>query len=288
MKSKLFMVIAVLMAAATIACVGAGCAGNGNGQESTASSAASSKDESKSESPEESKIASAEDSKSKEESKTESFQDSKPESAEEGKSDTSEECLKTSDASSDEGSNDYSGYSAFLGSWEHAVADEYYAFELYENGTGKYRFKSGSDIDLRWNVEDGKLCLRAAGGLETFEYVDGKLKDTEYPREYVKVDTLYVDTKTDTSDYSEYTEFFGKWEYSIGGTYYAFELYDNGTGKYRFASGSDIDLRWRVEDGLLCLRAAGGLETFEYVDGKLKDTEYPREYFKVDTLSIDS
>lgn len=103
-----------------------------------------------------------------------------------------QESSEESDASSDEGSTDYSGYSAFFGSWEHAVADEYYAFELYDDGTGKYRYKKGSDVDLRWSVEEGKLCLRALGGLETFEYVDGKLKDTENPREYIKVDSFDV------------------------------------------------------------------------------------------------
>ena len=286
MSSKIWKVIAVLMAAAMIASVGAGCAGNENGQESSASSASSSKDESNSETSEESKTKSAEDSKLSEESKTEV--------SEESKEDSTEESTEESVGSTDEVSKDYSGYAAFFGSWEHAVADEYYAFELYENGTGKYRYKSGNDIDLRWTVEEGKLCLRALGGLETFEYVDGRLKDTENSREYIKVDTLYVDTKTDadteaeTSDYSGYSAFFGSWEYNVGGTYYAFEIYDNGTGKYRYESGNDIDFRWTVEEGKLCIRVAGGLETFEYVDGKLRDTENPREYLKVDKLSIDS
>ena len=199
MKSKMWKLIAVFIAAAMIACVGAGCAGNGNKQESSASSVASSKDESKSETSEESKTESAEDSKSSgeskstEESKKESSEDSKAESNEESTTESTKESSETSEASADEGSTDYSGYSAFFGSWEHAVADEYYAFELYEDGTGKYRFESGDDAALRWTVENGKLCLRAAGGLETFDYVDGKLKDTETPREYLKVDTLSID-----------------------------------------------------------------------------------------------
>ena len=270
MKSKMWKVIAALMAAAMIACVGAACTGNENGQDSSTASVASSQDESKNE------------------STPESSEESKTGSTEESADESTEESTEESDESTDEGSSDYSGYSAFFGSWEYNVGSEYYAFELYDDGTGKYRFTNGDSYDLRWTVEDGKLCLRAAGGLETFEYVDGKLEDTENPREYIKVEKLSIDTSSETSDYSGYSAFFGSWEYNVGSEYYAFELYDDGTGKYRFTSGESVDLRWTVEDGKLCLRAAGGLETFEYVDGKLEDTENPREYLKVETLSIDS
>ena len=88
---------------------------------------------------------------------------------------------------------DYDGYAAFFGSWEYEVGNLYYAFVINNDGTAVYRFTDGSSVPARWSVEDGKLCLRAAGGLETFEYVDDKLIDTETGRVYLKTETLSID-----------------------------------------------------------------------------------------------
>ena len=189
------------MAAAMIACVSAGCAKNDNkDQQSSTTSSASSKDASKTESKTESSAASKNESteasktESGEASKTESTEASKTESTEESKTESTEESktesTKESTEESGEENVDPSLAAAFVGSWEFNVGSKYVAFTIYEDGSAVYVSPLGEQSPARWTVENNKLCIRAAGGLQTLELSDGKLVDSDNGNEYEKVSTL--------------------------------------------------------------------------------------------------
>ena len=65
--------------------------------------------------------------------------------------------------------------------------------KVLSDGTAEYKDGSGNSVSGRWTVEEGKLCVRAAGGLEKFDYADDKLVDADNGLTYLHVDTLYVD-----------------------------------------------------------------------------------------------
>ncbi len=191
MKSTIWKVLAVTMAAATIACVGAGCAKNDQkGQESSATSAASSKDASKSDSKaasaDASKTTSAEGSKAETstESKAESAEESKAETsteskAEESKTESAEESKEASTEESEESGTETEAGEQFLGSWEYDVGNKYFGLIINDDGSVDMKFADGKTLPASWTVEDGLLCVRAAGGLQTFNLIDGSLEDTD-------------------------------------------------------------------------------------------------------------
>ena len=285
------------MAAAMIACVSAGCAKNDNkDQQSSTTSSASSKDASKTESKTESSAASKNESteasktESGEASKTESTEASKTESTEESKTESTEESktesTKESTEESGEENVDPSLAAAFVGSWEFNVGSKYVAFTIYEDGSAVYVSPLGEQSPARWTVENNKLCIRAAGGLQTLEYAADKLIDVDNGNVYEKVETLSaLQNSGETSDYSEYEEYFGSWEFNVGSKYVAFTIYEDGSAVYVDAMGEQAPARWTVENGKLCIRAAGGLQTLELSDGKLVDSDNGNEYEKVSTLS---
>ena len=305
MKSKIWKVIAVAMAAAMIACVGAGCAKNDSksnegSKTSVASTADTSKTDSKTESSEESKTESKEESKtesseesqaeSKEESKTESSEESQTESKEESMTESSEESVEESGETSEDVSTDYEAYSDYFGSWEFNVGSEYVGLIINSDGSAEYKDASGNSVPARWTVEDGKLCVRAAGGLQKFDFADDKLVDTDNSHAYFHVDTLGVDKQPegDTSvDTEAYAAFFGSWEYDVGGKYVGIIINSDGTAEYKDGSGNSVSGRWTVEEGKLCVRAAGGLQKFDYADDKLVDADDGLTYLHVDTLYVD-
>ena len=281
MKSKMWKIIAVAMAAAMIACVGAGCAKNDSkSDESSKTSAASTADTSKTESKTE----------SAEESKTESAEESKAESAEESEAESAEESVEESGESSQEESIDTEAYAALFGSWEFEAGSEYIGLIINSDGSAVYKDASGNSAPARWTVEEGKLCVRAAGGLQQFEYVDDKLVDTDNSHTYFHVETLGVDKQTEDSaseDVEAYAAFFGSWEYDAGSKYVGIIINSDGTAEYKDGSGNSVSGRWTVEEGKLCVRVAGGLQQFEYVDDKLVDVDDGLIYLHVDTLYID-
>ncbi len=313
MKSKIWKVIAVAMAAAMIACVGAGCAKNDSksnegSKTSVASTTDTSKTESKTESAEGSKTESKEESKteSAEESKTESKEESKTESAEESQTESKDESttesteesntestessVEESGETSEEGSTDYEAYANYFGAWEFNAGSAYVGLILNSDGSAVYKDASGNSVPARWTVEDGKLCVRAAGGLEKFDYADDKLVDTDNGQPYLHVETLGVDVQTGESsseDTEAYAAFFGSWEYDVGGKYVGIIINSDGTAEYKDGSGNSVSGRWTVEEGKLCVRAAGGLEKFDYADDKLVDADNGLTYLHVDTLYVD-
>ena len=116
MKSKIWKVLAVSIAAAMISCVGAGCANNGNnGQESSKTSVTSSQDESNAESKEESTKESKTESAG--ESKTESAGESKTESAEDSNTESSVESKNEESSASSEDEPKY------VNGWSEEYAD---------------------------------------------------------------------------------------------------------------------------------------------------------------------
>ena len=188
------------MAAAMIACVGAGCAKNDSksnegSKTSVASTTDTSKTESKTESAEGSKTESKEESKteSAEESQTESKDESTTESTEESNTESTESSVEESGETSEEGSTDYEAYANYFGAWEFNAGSAYVGLILNSDGSAVYKDASGNSVPARWTVEDGKLCVRAAGGLQKFDYADDKLVDADDGLTYLHVDTLYVD-----------------------------------------------------------------------------------------------
>ena len=297
MKSKIWKILAVSMAAALIACVGAGCSkDDSKSEESSAVSAASTADTSKSESvtesDAESKTESAEESKSEsaEESKTESAEESGSESAEESTDESTEESVEESTEASQENSTSNEGYASFFGSWEYDVGGTYTAVVINSDGSAVYRDSTGNSAPATWTVENGMLCVRAAGGLQRLDYADGTLVDAESGRVYLKVDTLAIDRQTENSssgDNDGYASFFGSWEYDVGGTYTAVVINSDGSAVYRDNTGNSAPATWTVENGKLCVRAAGGLQRFDIVNDNIVDSDTGRVYLRVDTLAID-
>ena len=286
MKSTIWKVLAVTMAAATIACVGAGCAKNDQkGQESSATSAASSKDASKSDSKaasaDASKTTSAEGSKAETstESKAESAEESKAETsteskAEESKTESAEESKEASTEESEESGTETEAGEQFLGSWEYDVGNKYFGLIINDDGSVDMKFADGKTLPASWTVEDGLLCVRAAGGLQKFEYVDGRLKDVDNGQEYLHVETLNIDqTSRPENENDDADAYLGIWEYNIGGNYSSLVINSDGTIEMKDTDGNVISARWTVESGTLCVCAAGGLQTFNLIDGSLEDTD---------------
>ena len=204
MKSNFWKVLAVAIAASTIVCAGTGCAKNDNkSQESSASSVASSEvseEESKDDSEqagktEESKAEPAEESKadSGEENNEESAEEDTGESAEE----SAEESVQESDADTDEASEeedtDDETNNQFVGAWECNVGSKYNGIIIKSDGTAVYKDVNGNSAPARWTVEDGILCIRAAGGLQQLKYSDGNLEEVDTGNIYSPSSTLTED-----------------------------------------------------------------------------------------------
>ena len=54
---------------------------------------------------------------------------------------------------------------------------------------------------------------------------------------------------------------------------------------FSFTDGSTIDGRWAIEDGILKVRARGGMESFYLGKDKLIATDGGQEYLKVEKLA---
>lgn len=80
---------------------------------------------------------------------------------------------------------------AVIGKWEYNVGSKYNAFELYENNKAAYIFADGSIAQAKWQIENGQIYLRIAGGCEVFEIRNGRLYDAFQGIEYLKVNPAY-------------------------------------------------------------------------------------------------
>ncbi len=287
MKSTIWKVLAVVMAAAAIACVGTGCAKSdtkdSSSSSSSASSAASSKDESKTESSAESKAESSEASKTEsaaEESKTES-------AAEESKTESeasAEESKEESEAASQEESTVTLGNEVFCGSWEYTVGGNYTGMTINEDGSAVLIDAYGNTTAAEWTVEDGKLTVSADGSDLTFDYVDGVLKD-ENGKDYFPVSAISGGSEAAESvDTSMVEEYFGSWEFTAGSVYLGIMINADGSATYVNEEHLSVSGRWTIEDDKLYIRAAGGLQILEYNDGKLVDVDTGHIYDHVDAL----
>ena len=316
MKSNFWKVLAVALAAATIVCVGAGCANNDSkGKESSTSSSASSdasKDESKDESgeaskSEESKSESADEDKEKddEDSKADSDEDDDEDSDEENDEDSEEkddededsdeDTDEDTDEDSDEGDTDNETDEKFVGSWECNVGGEYIGITTKSDGSAEYVDVHGNTAPARWTVEDGYICIRAAGGLQKLSYSDGSLVDVDNYHEYMSVQTLSVFNSTDSDDEDESENesdedtdiYIGAWEYNVGSKYSGLIIEADGSAIYKDESGNSVPGRWTVENGVLCVRAAGGLQQLVYVNGNLESVDTDAVYSPSSTLTAD-
>lgn len=266
MKSRIWKVLAVAMAAAMIACVGAGCAKNDNKAESSAASTAStasaaSKTESKDESKTESKAESKEESKteSKEESKTESTEESKEESkeesAEESKEESAEESAEAGDVTVE----------TVAGSYEFNVGGTYIGMVLNADGTLVYRTVNGVSIPGTWELEGSTVTMHIMGGAENASFEGDKLVNSNgntldrVEELAVADDTEGVVTRTATS---------GTWACSLEDGTLAFTLAEDGTGKFTTVDAegesAEAECAWAVSGGSLTVETESGAEALSF------------------------
>ena len=289
MKSKIWKILAIAMTAATIACVGAGCAKNDKkDQASSSTSAASSKDASKSdsktESSEASKAASSEASKT--ESKTEKSSKAEESKTEESKTEESkaEESKTESAEESTEESKESETADSFVGMWEYNIGNMYIGLIVNDDNTAVIKDINGNAVSANWTVEDGILCVSIGDDIQKFEYVDGQLKDPDEGHVLVPVKNLSVDMATIENDDTD--AYIGTWEYTVGGDYAALVINPDGTAEMKDEDGNTVfSARWTLENGTLYVRAAGGLERFTLVDGHLEDVDNRHFYTKAADLA---
>ena len=79
----------------------------------------------------------------------------------------------------------------------------------------------------------------------------------------------------------------GAWEWNIGGNYSGIIINSDGTAVYKDVNGNSAPARWTVEDVILCIRAAGGLQQLKYSDGNLEEVDTGNIYSPSSTLTED-
>lgn len=266
MKSTLWKVLTVSLAAAAIACVSVGCTGGNNAQQSSKTSSSASSEVSEDSSAAESKTDSETEGSTDDESKTEESKsdESKAEEskAEESNADESEEeSAENSDEESTADDSDASTETGDInpvGCYEYNVGDKYIGLEFKEDGTLNYRLNNGYNLNGTWSVEDGTILVRVAGGAEEFTLKDGNLYNSEGGL-FSAADSLSVAEDNDSVVKS--LALSGTWESNSDDNYTSFTLNEDGTGVYMAGEDkTEFLASWEVSDGVLNVHAGGGVE----------------------------
>lgn len=285
MRSKIQIILAAAAAALLLFCVGAGCSDDDGGTSASSVPQTTSQEQSKAESSVQSST----------ESNTESKAESSEESKEESKAESSEESAEESSEAEEN-----IDYELVLGNWEYEEGGTYQGLSIYPDGSAMYTFSSNNSALATWEIKGSKVYLYTYGGAsEYLEYRDEKLLDNDGGREFNKVEYLKYDKNKQTEDSensedSEDSEYptdtsgvVGSWEYSEGGLYQAFIIYEGGSVLYKYADGSSAEAYWNVADGVLYIYIADTYERFTLEDGSLYDLDKGCYYQKVDTLYVD-
>ena len=265
MRSKLWKVIAVAMAAAMLACVSAGCAKNeSKTQDSSAASVTSTEskaDESKADESkaDESKAdeSKADESKADESKPDESTPDESTEenSTEESAEGSEEESTEESAEDSDVNTADFTAED-IVGNWEFNVGDSYSGLILGEDGSAVARYINGFSLGGTWELNDGVIAVKIAGGVQNFTFTDGKLVDNN-GLEMLRVESLGVEDKTD--EIVAQAAVTGSWVCETENGVVTVKLEEGGTGTYSVGD-TTFTATWEVENGGLNLHVEGGLQ----------------------------
>ena len=201
------------------------------------------------------------------ESQPEPTPESDPESSEEPE--TSEESSK--DESSEETPQKVSEEDV-LGYWEYNIGNEYLGILINDDGTAVYHYTDGTKVDARWEMKDNVISIFVAGGRQDLVYKEEKLTDNYNGQVYFK------GTAPDPGEAN--FDAVGYWEYKTEEEFLGIVIHDDGTAVYKYASGTDINARWEVEDDTLSIFAAGGRQDLVYKDETLVDTYDGHVYVK--------
>ena len=267
MKSKVWKLLAVAMAAALIACAGAGCGNKDNKSQQSSTTSAASTTESAASAEESKKEESKAEESKKEESKTEESktEESKTEESktEESSEEPSEESEEESEQESEEESEEESPAATEItaadvaGCYEYGTGDQYIGFILSDDGNLNYRTSNGYTMNGKWALEGTKVTMHIAGGAQSVEYQDGKLVD-DSGSELTAVESLSVEDNTDNIVLQAATS--GTWYRSTDdGVNVSFTLNEDGTGSY-IAGAQEFTATWEVSDGGLTIYVEGGAE----------------------------
>ena len=281
MRSKLWKVIAVAMAAAMLACVSAGCAKNeSKTQDSSAASVTSTESKAEESKADESKAdeSKADESKADESKEDESKADeSKADEskADESKADESKPDESTPDESTEENSTEESAEGSeeestedsdvntadftaedIVGNWEFNVGDSYSGLILGEDGSAVARYINGFSLGGTWELNDGVIAVKIAGGVQNFTFADGKLVDNN-GLEMLRVESLGVEDKTD--EIVAQAAVTGSWVCETENGVVTVKLEEGGTGTYSVGD-TTFTATWEVENGGLDLHVEGGLQ----------------------------
>ncbi len=276
MRSKLWKVIAVAMAAAMLACVSAGCAKNeSKTQDSSAAPVTSTESKADESKADESKAdeSKADESKADESKADESKADESK--ADESKADESKPDESTPDESTEENSTEESAEGSeeesaedsdvntadftaedIVGNWEFNVGDSYSGLILGEDGSAVARYINGFSLGGTWELNDGVIAVKIAGGVQNFTFADGKLVDNN-GLEMLSVESLGVEDKTD--EIVAQAAVTGSWVCETENGVVTVKLEEGGTGTYSVGD-TTFTATWEVENGGLDLHVEGGLQ----------------------------
>ena len=269
MKTKISKILAIAMAAAMLACAGAGCANNGGESKQSTDAKSSVSDTGSNENKPLSPAGRSEDNT--ESSPVESIEDSIDESI---------------DGSSEEEEDQVSvDPSEVLGCWEYGSGDDYIGLYFKDEKKVETRNGSGFTVETKWFiVEDtGHIGLRnKAGGQDDFVKMrGGTIVSRDGSKVFNKVAALSVEDRTE--DVIRETVVSNAWEYSDGGSYVMFEFKEDGKVLITVDNNDPSEGTWTYKDGRIAVSGAISEKLDPVVDkGEivLRDTMMLRSYTK--------
>ena len=118
------------------------------------------------------------------------------------------------------------------------------------------RYINGFSLGGTWELNDGVIAVKIAGGVQNFTFADGKLVDNN-GLEMLRVESLGVEDKTD--EIVAQAAVTGSWVCETENGVVTVKLEEGGTGTYSVGD-TTFTATWEVENGGLDLHVEGGLQ----------------------------
>ena len=266
MKTKISKILAIAMAAAMLACAGAGCGNNSSETKQSTDAKSSVSDTGSSENKPLTPIGSSNNT----ESSTESLEESIDESIDESSEEEEEEQVSVDP-------------SEVLGCWEYGSGDDYVGLYFKDEKKCETRSGNGFTMERKWYIVENTGRIGLSNEIGADDYVKmrgGTIVSLDGSKVFNKVDALSVEDKTEEALKELLV---GNVFENGSSTYVAYEFKDDGKVLITVDNYDPSEGKWTVENHRVVISGvASGKYMPMFIDGEfiLRDTMLNRSYTK--------